>query len=258
LLRSPYPGFLGRGRAPTEEEWNEVERHTQILFGLLTPSLRRRFVLGAVPSILAWLPVAFALVALASLILAIRNYNIATISGGPFVGNISVGAGVLPCYLVWLMSLGAIGSVAFIGMNALSVQEDITFDLTNRRLILMRIALGALFGLVLSLPFGFDGFLDFCKVIVLGRPAATSTPGTSDLAPPTVTIQAMILVLPFILGFSTSLVILILNRLVDAVQAFFGRRDQTTQTAAVSAPQAPSRPAGSSLASESVRPVPVN
>jgi len=28
---------------------------------------------------------------------------------------------------------------------------------------------------------------------------------------------------PFIFGFSTSLVIMILNRLVDAVQAFFGK-----------------------------------
>ncbi len=33
----------------------------------------------------------------------------------------------------------------------------------------------------------------------------------------------MLLLLPFVLGFSTSLVIMILNRLVGAVQAFFGK-----------------------------------
>ena len=35
----------------------------------------------------------------------------------------------LPFYLVWLMSLGASGSIAFIGMNALSVQQDVTLTL---------------------------------------------------------------------------------------------------------------------------------
>lgn len=168
---------------------------------------------------------AFGLIALASLIFAIRFYSLAGLHES------SIGVSVLPFYLIWLMSLGAIGSVAFIGMNALSVQEDITFDLTNSRLILMRIALGALFGLVLSLPFGFDGFLEFCKAIVLGKPLQPT--GASDSTQQTVTIQAMILVLPFILGFSTSLVILILNRLVDGVQGFFGRRD--SQAAAASA-----------------------
>jgi hypothetical protein len=33
----------------------------------------------------------------------------------------------------------------------------------------------------------------------------------------------MLLLLPFIVGFSTSLVVVIMNRLVDGVQAFFGR-----------------------------------
>jgi hypothetical protein len=54
--------------------------------------------------------------------------------------------------------MGAIGSVAFIGMNALSVQQDVTFDLNNDRLMVLRIVLGALFGIVLTLPFGFTQF----------------------------------------------------------------------------------------------------
>lgn len=202
------------GRDPTEEEWNQVERHTRILFGLLTPSLRRRFVLGAIPGMLAWLPLFLAMIALVALVMAIMSYNVDLLRMG------SVGANVLPFYLVWLMSLGAIGAIAFIGMNALSVQEDITFDLTNQRLIIMRIALGALFGLVLTLPFGFQEFLAFCQTIARG---SVDLPGEQS---PTVTVQAAMLVLPFILGFSTSLVILILNRFVDAVQGFFGRRSE--------------------------------
>src|SRR5712692_2664941 len=61
---------------------------------------------------------------------------------------------MLPPYIVWLTALGALGSIAFIGMNVLSVQEDATFDLTNERLMILRIALGGLFGLILGLPFG--------------------------------------------------------------------------------------------------------
>jgi hypothetical protein len=35
--------------------------------------------------------------------------------------------------------------------------------------------------------------------------------------------RAIMLLLPFILGFSTTLVIMILNRFVEAVQSFFGK-----------------------------------
>jgi hypothetical protein len=211
------------GRDPTEEEWMQVERHRLMLLGLLTPTLRRRFVLGAVPAMLAWLPMGLALVALLALMMAIWACNVDALHMR------GVGANVLPFYLIWLVSLGAIGSVAFTGMNALSVQEDITFDLTNRRLFTMRIALGALFGLVLTLPFGIQQFIDFCSSIVTG-------PVPGQIAPPTGLGQATMLILPFVLGFSTSLVILILNRFIEAVQGFFGRRTEPSVTNMVASP----------------------
>ena len=207
--------FRGSGRAPTEEEWSLVEQRTQTLFGLLTESLRRRFILGQIPWWMAWLPIIFAGVALASLILALISQQFDLLGQGNPRSN------VFPFYLTWLMSLGAIGSVAFIGMNALSVQQDITFDLTNRRLMQLRIALGALFALVLTLPFGFDGFTRFCESIPQPPGSTSQQTATSDVP---VTTQTMLLLLPFILGFSTSLVIMLLNQFVEAVQAFFGRR----------------------------------
>jgi hypothetical protein len=157
------------------------------------------------------LPLAFAAVALLALIGAV------VYPGLKGYDPDHLGKDVLPFYLFWLISLGAIGSVAFIGMNALSVQQDITFDLGNKRLMLLRIVLGAMFGLVLSLPFGFQSFIDFVGSIFLVGAHRAAPSGL-----PTVTKQAILLLLPFILGFSTSLVITILNRLVDAVQAFFG------------------------------------
>jgi hypothetical protein len=197
--------YGSEGRAPTQEEWSAVEAHTQTLFRLMTEPLRRRFIFGEIPSWVSILPIVLAFVALAAL------------TGSIFVHGVRANA--VPFYLIWLMSLGAIGSVAFIGMNALSVQQDITFDLTNRKLMILRITLGALFALVLSLPFGFDGFMQFIEGISTGQvPAGQGSPQNLALSS-----RAMLLLLPFILGFSTSLVIMILNRLVDAVQAFFGK-----------------------------------
>jgi hypothetical protein len=220
MLRSPLPmeESARPSRAPTEDEYDAVESHWQTLLSLLTPALRRRFVLGAIPQYLAWTPIGFAVIALSSLYFAISEYGnasaVAKAQGA--VTLLSIGVAVLPYYLLWLMSLGAIGALAFIGMNALSLQEDITFDLTNSRLILLRITLGSLFGLVLTLPFGFEGFLVFCRSITEGT-------GSGKVDNPGWTLQAILLLLPFVLGFSTSLVILILNRAVDAVQSFFGR-----------------------------------
>jgi hypothetical protein len=189
------------GRPPTESEWSGVEFHTQTLFRLLTEPLRRRFILGGIPMWVSGLPIFLALLALGALLGA-------TVTSGPKQ---------LLCYLAWLMLLGAIGSVAFVGMNALSVQQDITFDLNNRRLMILRIALGALFALVLTLPFGLDGFTQFISGIRMNTPSGEIASSKG------ITTKAVLLLLPFVLGFSTSLVIMILNRLVEAVQAFFGK-----------------------------------
>lgn len=233
--------YSEKGRSPTEREWTAVEQTTQALFALLTDPLRKKFVLGAIPSWVSLLPIALAGVALGSLVLAI--FIVARASSGEFSMQnvIRVNAYTLPLYLVWLMSLGAIGAVAFVGMNALAVQQDATFDLGNRRLMILRIVLGALFGLVLTLPFGFRGFMDFVGSLAGVTPDKTPAGGTPVAAATSaVTTQAMLLLLPFVLGFSTSLVIMILNRLIDSVQAFFGRPQDSERGA--KAPTA-SRPA---------------
>lgn len=170
------------GRDPTLEEWTDVERHTETLFAALTEPLRRRFVLGTLPMWVSILPILLAVIALFALIGAIMSQSLKWL-------DTSIIAADLSLYLVWLMSLGAIGAVAFIGMNALSVQQDVTFDLTNRRLMIMRIALGSLFGLVLTLPFGFQSFMEFIRNAGVSRPPASSgTPG--------LTTQATLLLLP--------------------------------------------------------------
>jgi hypothetical protein len=209
------------GRVPTIQEWNQVEKQTQTIFLLLTPALRRKFLMGGTPWIVAWMPVYFLGVAGLSLFFAVVTIE----SDWPIFL-------MLLDYLIWLATLGAVGALAFIGMNALSIQDDITFDLTNRRLMLLRVALGALFAVVLTLPFGYSDFLSFCSRIAKPflQPPSPNT-GAPDAG--LLTKQAVLLLLPFVLGFSTSLVILILNQFVDAVQTFFGRRPSTVAPAQV-------------------------
>ena len=217
------------GRRPTEAEWTDLEDRTQVLFGRLTYSLRHRFLLGEIPSWITTLSMAMALLALLALMGAIFipfEFQMETMRARVLA---------LPFYLVWLMSLGAIGSIAFVGMNALSVQQDVTFDLGNHRLMALRISLGALFGLVLALPFGFNDFIQFLSGIIQGKQETTA--GASDSH--VLTIRALMLLLPFVLGFSTPLVIMILNRLIDSIQAFFGR------TSANVAESSPARPPSS-------------
>ena len=212
-------GITMAGRSPTLAEWEELEKNTQELYSHLNESLRRRFLYGQIP---AWVTQTAAGLGVVSLLAMFGAFSFIDVSY------------VLACYMLWLASLGAVGSIAFIGMNALAVQDDATFDLTNHRLIVLRIALGALFGVVLTLPFGFKEFVDF--VSALHQPYVDKPPGSAD----TKIAQSVLLLLPFVLGFSTPLVIMILNQFVEAVQSFFGKKS------VIVAPQAaPVKPATS-------------
>jgi NO-binding membrane sensor protein with MHYT domain len=164
-------------RSPTEEEWGQVESLTQTLFRILPPELRRKFVLGRIPMWITAVPVGLAAVAIISLVMAVLisatnmygTSSAAALESDSALLTSSIGPRILPFYVVWLVCLGGIGAVAFIGMNALSVQADVTFDLMNTRLMILRIILGAMFGLVITLPFGFPYFTQFVTNIVLGK-----------------------------------------------------------------------------------------
>jgi hypothetical protein len=197
--------FKSGGRFPTPAEWSELENHTELLFVLLSEPLRRKFLSSQIPRWVTTTAISLGGLAIIAFIAAFINAYAVT-SFGPIIS-----------FLVWVAALGALGSIAFIGMNALAVQDDATFDLTNDKLIILRIVLGALFGMVLTLPFGYHHFLQFIREIASSNPDAAEKTNTELLQ------QAVALLLPFILGFSTNLVIMILNRFVESVQSFFAR-----------------------------------
>jgi hypothetical protein len=213
--------FDRKGRFPTEAEWLLLDQHTEALFGLLSEPLRRKFLSSQIPAWLTKTAIVLGVAALfAFLTAAIGNTGLFP-SGSLF--SIFYESPVFN-FLVWAASLGAVGSIAFIGMNALAVQDDATFDLTNEKLIVLRIVLGALFAVVLTLPFGYGHFLEFLRD--LSKPV--STPDSLS--------RASMLLLPFVLGFSTTVVIMILNRFVEAIQSFFGRPGNAPTVVVVPAP----------------------
>lgn len=190
------------GRMPTADEWNALERLTQDLFRHLSDPLRRRFLYRRLPW---WIPLMVGGLGCAAFLSLIACMILWGNSGYETI---------VPFYLFWLASLGAIGSMTFIGMNALSVQDDATFDMSSAKLLILRVLLGALFGVVLTLPFGLGSFTVLLK----------SLNGTAQSAEPQLTLNTLILLLPFVLGFSTSLVIMILNQCVESIQTLFGRK----------------------------------
>jgi hypothetical protein len=195
-----------KGRLPTLDEWEQLDKHSQRLFGYLDEGLRKRFELSQTANLIAGLPVLFIFVAL--LLVALLSLTTAMFA-------VDRNLLLLGCYFFWAALLGAIGAIAFLSMNALAIQKDITFDLANKSLLAVRIVLGSLLGFFLSMPFGFYSFETFWESIAHGTPA----PGAANFS-----FEAALLLLPFVLGFSTSLVFLVLNRFVESITVFFGGR----------------------------------
>jgi hypothetical protein len=182
---------------------------TDELYRDLDDSIRQRFLSSQIPSWVTETAIGLGIAALVALVIAVGFKPLTHV--------------ILTLYLIWLAALGAIGSISFLGMNALAVQSDVTFDITNRRLLILRIVLGALFGIVLTLPFGFQSFKEFLGDLVTNKPQDTTIYAK----------QSVLLLLPFVLGFSTPLVIMILNQFVQAGQLFFGRKPSEPPAAAV-------------------------
>lgn len=186
------------GRDPADHEWQLLDDASRVLYPQLTPELRLKFLATQAPRGIVIFAIAMSLVAVLS-----------------YIAALTIGKGKLEysatCFAFWSAAMGILGGVAFISMNVLSLQNDITFDFSNRRLTWLRIALGGLFGLVLAFPFGFTTFDDFQKMF-----EKKQSPEFKETS---------MLLLPFILGFSTTVVIGVLGRLMQAVQALFGTQE---------------------------------
>jgi hypothetical protein len=205
-----FASLPARGRRATGKEWHEVESRTHTIWAALSEPQRRKFITTQVPGWFSYLmSVLLGLVIfsiLAACLIQSRVWK-------------DVAGDLLMPFMMFVIALGAIGASASIGMNALSVQDDATFDISSGKFLWLRLVLGALLGTMLTFPWAFPVFQAFVAALL------TSPVAKVDIKQEQFT-QALWLLMPFVLGFSTSLVILVLSRAVEAVQTFFGKTAQ--------------------------------
>lgn len=236
--------FGNNGTSASAGDWEFLEERSRLLMTYMKPDLLRRFELLFAPRALYWIPICLATVAAIALAIAVFPPSGSVASALRFVakaGNEDITAHLtswrLFAFLLWASSLGAIGAISFLYVNALSIQIDKNVDVTNKNFITMRVILGALFGVVLDLPLGYPGFVDFCDSLGRYVPSAARLPaevlGTVANSTPHVDITGgALLLFPFLIGFSAPLMINILNRLVDLIQNLFGIKSESASTAA--------------------------
>jgi TRAP-type C4-dicarboxylate transport system permease small subunit len=119
--------------------------------------------------------------------------------------------------IVWTVAQGGLGACAFLGTRiatrrsekfAVDTLVDVT-DVTDESILRIRIVLGCLFGSLIGVPIGSLAFDKMGNAIY----DSTLSLSPSDMA---------LIVLPFMVGFSTNLVLAILERFVDSIKTFFG------------------------------------
>ena len=117
--------------------------------------------------------------------------------------------------LGWVVSMGCIGAIASLDMQAIKGMEGKSVpDIKSLPQVILRVSLGGVFALALTFPWESDCFTDLCYSMGTGR----SFKGDEG-----VSLRALVLILPFLLGFSTPLVMSIINQLNAAVLSFFGQ-----------------------------------
>jgi hypothetical protein len=187
-------------RAPKLEEWIEVERKIITLEKYLTPPLLTYVEINHLSGKI-----------LEKVALWLLGSSIGALITALLLDNWYVPLFVA-CFTVWSATTGALGSTAFLYVNALSIQVDPKVDLTSRTLVTMRLILGALFAVILNVPFGYEGFYKFGHELLSNQSMETK--------------DSFLLLLPFTLGFSTPLALSILGRLIQSVRTFFGLSEQ--------------------------------
>jgi hypothetical protein len=220
--------YSRRAPLPTAEQWRAVEEHLCALYPCLTPEQRKKYALRQFPKFMIWV----AFIALAIALLAFNgavypeafrqmwSHVVRGVLKPDF--NARLSSIVLWDFLLWNIALGALGSIAFMSVNALSIQADATFDIADAKFVGLRIMLGCLFGIMIALPVAYPGFADFCEKmsqVADHREAAQVLNGY----------QVSYLLLPFLVGFSTSLFMSIITQVIAAIQKLFNLNALTAE-----------------------------
>jgi hypothetical protein len=208
--------YSNTGRVPSASEWRILDEKLATLASYLTDELRRKIRIRELALFFRTLPIIFLIFS-----------GIATISY-LILPYFTLGPGSLLRIFLWLLIVaiwavcqGGLGACAFLGtsvitkttiMNESAPRESI--DLTDRNFLLIRVILGTLFAVLLGLPFSPLGLNVFIPLYW----NTEILPRESNL---------VFSLIPFLAGFSTNLVLVILGKFVVAIEAVFGLPGRT-------------------------------
>jgi len=201
------------GRQPTAVEWQLLDKKLSALTSYLDDDLRRKARIRELSIFFGLIPLTFLLLAVVSIVFY-ALYPLIIKDSNSFAFNVAF----LLSLTVWTISQGGLGACAFLGTRvAIQKAQGITeskllresADITDVSVLRIRIIQGLLFGFLIGLPVSFPGLNRIWKSIFENDYNVSA----ADFA---------LILMPFILGFSTNLVLVILDRSVLAIQTFFG------------------------------------
>jgi hypothetical protein len=214
-------------RPASATEWDNSDVWLSVLSVYDTPELRRRIYfethgkrdLAAYPGAAMIRALAFLLAGilfaamgfpLNTLITKVQSHVDFPLSANP--GSTYVHLVAVITFCGWSFYLGKAGAAASLALNLLALQKDAAFDITEPSLVNARIMTGGVFAFVLSLAVGIPPYRDFLSSLIEAKDNAFE--------------RSLLILLPFVFGFSTNLVIAILHQFVGAVQTFFNVRPE--------------------------------
>jgi hypothetical protein len=218
--------YSSSGRVPSISEWHKLDEKLAKLTSYLGDDLRRKIRIRELGFFFKTLPISF----LAFTVLSIILYN----------NLIVLHSGASVNHLLWLVimsaytvSQGGLGACAFLGTSVITktslLNETTTqrntipqgdagprentvprenVDLTDHNFLIIRVILGTSFAVILGLPYSTIGLNLFSDLYWYGKPVTTET--------------VILSLIPFLAGFSTNLVLVILGKFVLAIEAMFG------------------------------------
>jgi hypothetical protein len=205
------------GRLPTEGEWKLLDQKLAALAPLLTPALRWKARIRELRFFFVTVPICTMVTSvIATFFLAL----LMTFGDG---NTVFFTVSYVLMLLTWTISQGTLGACAFLCVNITvnSARErpssdsvDHIIDLADENILVIRVILGALFAL-LAIPIGGRSILIVYKAFLATHPI----PPIEDW---------VVVLLPFMFGFSTTLVLAIFNKIVGGVSAVFGISSETT------------------------------
>jgi hypothetical protein len=210
--------YAAGGRAPTEDEWRALDQKLAALTPLLTPDLRWKLRIRDLRFFFTTVPIFFMAMTLVATFALVLLMTFGQGDSIFFLVPYTI------VFLLWTLSQGALGACAFLCVTATvhalrdraaSSTLSPPIDLTDGSILRIRVILGALFALLIALPIGGKSVLVVYQAFLDTHPI----PSIEDW---------IVVLVPFMFGFSTTLVLAIFGRVIAGISALFGIANETT------------------------------